>query len=120
MIRSFFTRSAIRRFPLRSLSFTAKESYFPYGVSSWATIKEDEKFYVDKTKAIEELESVGEHLKLFRPRRFGKSLFCDQLALYYDVLESGSKESFHHYINFMVRDFSERYYESGHLKKPID
>ncbi|RYE55395.1 MAG: hypothetical protein EOP48_10325 [Sphingobacteriales bacterium] len=60
--------------------------------SSWASIVGNESFYVDKTKAIEQLESTGKYLKLFRPRRFGKSLFCNQLALYYDVLESGSKE----------------------------
>ncbi|RYH10256.1 hypothetical protein EON65_39530 [archaeon] len=92
MIKTFFTRSAIRRFPLRSLSFTVKENYFPYGDSSWVSILGNKSFYVDKTKAIEQLESTGKYLKLFRPRRFGKSLFCNQLALYYDVLESGSKE----------------------------
>jgi Predicted AAA-ATPase len=60
-------------------------STFPYGASSWASIVEGKKFYIDKTKGIEIMEEHGEFLKVWRPRRSGKSLLCNQLSLYYDV-----------------------------------
>ena len=45
----------------------------------------EEKFlFFDRTQAIEKLENAGSFLKIWRPRRSGKSLFCSQLALYYD------------------------------------
>lgn len=42
-------------------------------------------FYVDKTRYIPELEPVGKAVMLLAPRRFGKTLFLDTLANYYDV-----------------------------------
>jgi len=57
---------------------------FPYGISDWKTIVTQGRFYVDKTKYIEILENSGDYWKIWRPRRFGKSLFCDQLHHYYD------------------------------------
>jgi hypothetical protein len=63
-------------------------AYFPYGDSSWESIVSSKKFYADKTEAISLMEKTGIHLKLWRPRRFGKTLFCNQLAHYYDVLKS--------------------------------
>ena len=57
---------------------------FPYGISSFENIVEDNFLYFDKTKTIERMETLGSYLKIWRPRRSGKSLFCDQLALYYD------------------------------------
>jgi hypothetical protein len=67
-------------------------AYFPYGDSSWESIASSKKFFVDKTEAISHMEKTGIHLKLWRPRRFRKTLFCDQLAHYYDVLISGKEE----------------------------
>ena len=60
-------------------------SYFPYGANSWEQIVSKKKFFVDNTETISNLEKTGEYLKLWRPRRFGKTLLCDQLALYYDI-----------------------------------
>ncbi len=71
------------RYRLSSLA-AASASYFPYGVSDWKKIKSKDSFYVDKTMYIQELERAGDYLKIWRPRRFGKSLFCQQLELYYD------------------------------------
>ena len=62
----------------------AYASYFPYGVSDWKDIKSTNAFYVDKTMYIQELERAGKYLKIWRPPRFGKSLFCQQLQFYYD------------------------------------
>jgi hypothetical protein len=67
-------------------------AYFPYGVSSWESIVSSKKFFVGKTEAISHMEKTGDYLKLWRPRRFGKTLFCNQLAHYYDVLTSGKEE----------------------------
>ena len=58
----------------------------PYGEGNFATLKEDNNYYVDKTKYIEILESLGsKYLFFLRPRRFGKSLFLSMLENYYDI-----------------------------------
>ena len=73
---------------------------FPYGVSNFNQILMDNSFYIDKTIAIQKLEKSGRNLKLWRPRRCGKSLLCDQLKLYYDKLNAGSTVRFcYFYIN---------------------
>lgn len=59
---------------------------FPYGISSFELIVSDNFFYVDKSRAIQDLENFGQYVKLWRPRRSGKSLFCSQLSIYYDIL----------------------------------
>jgi len=58
----------------------------PYGLANFEAIKEEKNYYyVDKTKYIEILESLGgKFLFLLRPRRFGKSLFLSMLEHYYD------------------------------------
>jgi hypothetical protein len=40
---------------------------------------------VDKTAYIRTLEASGKFIKIWRPRRFGKTLFCETLAEYYDA-----------------------------------
>jgi hypothetical protein len=64
----------------------------PYGISDYKTIVEDGYLYVDKTRYIELLESLGEpYIFFLRPRRFGKSLFLSVLDVYYDI---NSKDHF--------------------------
>jgi len=41
--------------------------------------------YVDKTRYIKVLESMGSYNIVLRPKRFGKSLFTSMLMYYYDV-----------------------------------
>ena len=60
----------------------------PYGCSSFVDIRMDNAYYVDKTSFIPMLEKEGRYLTLLRPRRYGKSLLLDMLAVYYDVLFS--------------------------------
>ena len=67
-------------------------SYFPYGICSWSYIVENKNFYIDNTQAIQNMEETGNFLKLWRPRRFGKTFFCSQLEHYYDVLKSGDEK----------------------------
>jgi hypothetical protein len=58
---------------------------FPYGVSSFKQIIQEKQFCADKTKYICKLEKVGNYNKIWRPRRFGKTLICDMLTEYYDA-----------------------------------
>ncbi len=57
----------------------------PYGLASYREVREKNRYYVDKTMYISELEQAGEYLFFIRPRRFGKSLLLSMLANYYDV-----------------------------------
>ena len=59
----------------------------PYGVSDFKRIRNENFYYVDNTHFITKMESIGNFLFFVRPRRFGKSLFVNMLAAYYDVNE---------------------------------
>ena len=56
----------------------------PYGNSDFETIRRGNKYYVDKTMFIPELEKFDYQFFL-RPRRFGKSLMLNMLSAYYDI-----------------------------------
>ena len=57
-----------------------------YGKSNFEALIQDNGYYVDKTRFIEKLESLGaDYLLFLRPRRFGKSLFLSTLEHYYDL-----------------------------------
>ena len=51
----------------------------PIGIQTFREIREDNCYYVDKTRYIRQLVNEGKHYFLSRPRRFGKSLFVDTL-----------------------------------------
>ncbi|MBE2279739.1 MAG: AAA family ATPase, partial [Ignavibacteriaceae bacterium] len=58
----------------------------PYGISNFEAIKDDNCYYVDKTKYLELLEELNEkYLFFLRPRKFGKSLFISLLEYYYGI-----------------------------------
>ena len=59
----------------------------PYGVSDFKQLRREDKYFVDKTRYIHEMEDVSNFLFLIRPRRFGKSVFLSMLRSYYDILE---------------------------------
>jgi len=52
----------------------------PIGIQTFAKIREDNHYYIDKTPMAYQLAMQGNHYFLSRPRRFGKSLFLDTLA----------------------------------------
>ncbi len=52
----------------------------PIGVQTFAKIRGDDYYYVDKTPYALKLIEEGSYYFLSRPRRFGKSLFLDTLA----------------------------------------
>ena len=60
----------------------------PYGVADFATVIEQNLYYVDKTMFIPELEKQPRNLFFIRPRRFGKSIFLSMLYSYYDCTQS--------------------------------
>ena len=65
----------------------------PYGVSDFATVIEQNLYYVDKTMFIPELEKQPRNLFFIRPRRFGKSIFLSMLYSYYDCTQSHKFQS---------------------------
>jgi hypothetical protein len=56
----------------------------PYGLSDWKRIREDQFVYVDRTKVIAQLDKKTVHSCLWSPRRTGKTLLTNQLALWHD------------------------------------
>ena len=62
----------------------------PLGVQSFRKLREDGRYYVDKTPHIERLVDHGSAYFLSRPRRFGKSLLLDTVA----ELFAGGEELF--------------------------
>lgn len=65
----------------------------PYGVADFATVMEQNLYYVDKTMFIPELEKQPRNLFFIRPRRFGKSIFLSMLYSYYDCTQSHKFQS---------------------------
>ncbi len=63
---------------------------FPTGVQDFAVLREDGKYYVDKTDLIYKLVRSDRYYFLSRPRRFGKSLLISTLQYYFE----GRKELF--------------------------
>ncbi|KAJ1402496.1 hypothetical protein B484DRAFT_437600 [Ochromonadaceae sp. CCMP2298] len=77
---------------------------FPYGIVSFKMIIEEKRFLSDKTMYIKKLEAASNHIKIWRPRRFGKTLVCDMLEQYYDKANSKTQ----------------KYYKAGLLDMPIE
>lgn len=57
----------------------------PYGLADYRRMRQDNSYYVDKTRFIPLIEAQPYFLFLIRPRRFGKSLWLSVLQHYYDV-----------------------------------
>ena len=63
----------------------------PYGIANFASVMEQNLYYVDKTMYLPLVEDQPANLFLVRPRRFGKSIFLSMLYSYYDCAQ---KEKF--------------------------
>ncbi|KLO22969.1 9-O-acetyl-N-acetylneuraminate esterase [Marinitoga sp. 1197] len=58
----------------------------PYGEQNFERVIMQNYYYIDRTEYIEKLESLNEkNIVFLRPRKFGKTLFLDTLAKYYDI-----------------------------------
>ena len=64
----------------------------PYGETDYVTIRKENSYYVDKTAFIPYFETAAKYIMFLRPRRFGKTLFMNMLAAYYDVLGKDNYE----------------------------
>ena len=62
----------------------------PIGIQTFATIRESDYLYVDKTEMLHELTAGTGRYFLSRPRRFGKSMLISTLHALYQ----GRKELF--------------------------
>ena len=60
----------------------------PYGVARFESVRNENKYYVDKTMYFPLLEDTGNFLFLIRPRRFGKSVFVSMMQAYYDIAQA--------------------------------
>ena len=59
------------------------------GLSDFKELVEDNYYYFDKTKFIDEVVKDGAKVKLFtRPRRFGKTLNMSMLKYFFDIKEA--------------------------------
>ena len=52
----------------------ASYKLIPYGISDFAQVRREDKYYADKTMCLPKMETAGNFLFFIRPRRFGKSL----------------------------------------------
>jgi hypothetical protein len=68
---------------------------FPYGVNYFPMIIEENRFWSDKTMYIKKMEAASNHIKIWRPRRFGKTLVCDMLEQYYDMANNETQVIVH-------------------------
>ena len=66
---------------------------FPYGLSDFGSLIEENYFYQDRTHHIPLIEDAGKQLVFLRPRRFGKSLLLSMLEHYYDLKRADQFET---------------------------
>lgn len=64
---------------------TVNRKRIPYGMANFASIRERDCYFVDKTHLIPEFEKANAFFFFIRPRRFGKSLTLSMLKHYYDI-----------------------------------
>ena len=82
------------RIPLKSRCISVQSTtkkrpdYFPYGVSNFEVIRREGSFFKDTTRHLEIIEQSGKSLSLFRPARWGKSLFARTMESYYCALNN--------------------------------
>ena len=57
----------------------------PYGSADFGRMRQDNSYYVDKTRFLPLLEAQPYFIFLIRPRRFGKTLWLSLLQHYYDI-----------------------------------
>ena len=102
-----------------------KKKKLPIGISDFKEIIENNYYYFDKTKFIENILEDGSKVKLFtRPRRFGKTLNMSMLKYFFNVknkdenkklfenLEISKSEYFEKQGNFFVISISFKNYDA--------
>ena len=75
---------------------TDQRRKLPIGIQTFADIREQGYYYVDKTPFIEKLVNQNKYYFLSRPRRFGKSLLLDTLHCLFEGHEPLFRELYIH------------------------
>lgn len=66
----------------------------PIGINDFKTLIENNYYYIDKTKYIEDILNDGSEVILFtRPRRFGKTLNMSMLKYFFDIQQKEENRS---------------------------
>ncbi|MCY4050120.1 MAG: AAA family ATPase [Gammaproteobacteria bacterium] len=79
----------------------------PIGYQSFADLRKDGCYYVDKTPLIRQMIEEGRYYFLSRPRRFGKSLLVDPLQELFEGNEA------------LIRGLDIHPYWNGSVKHPV-
>ena len=69
-----------------------KAKRIPYGMMNFVAVREDNCYYVDKTRFIQKVEEANKFFFFIRPRRFGKSLTLSMLHHYYNINDADKFE----------------------------
>ena len=85
------TESIIRIMVMDERTGKEEAKRIPYGMMNFVAVREDNCYFVDKTRFIEKIEKANKYFFFIRPRRFGKSLTLSMLRHYYDI---NQKEKF--------------------------
>ena len=64
---------------MEEMTAKVKAKRIPYGMMNFEAIREEDCYYVDKTRFIEKVEEANKYFFFIRPRRFGKSLTLSML-----------------------------------------
>jgi hypothetical protein len=79
------------RYPIFIMSSGLKRmKKLPIGISTFSEIINENAYYVDKSRYVQQLYDSGKYYFLSRPRRFGKSLFVDTIKCAFE----GQKDLF--------------------------
>lgn len=74
---------------------TTRRKRIPYGMMNFIDVREDNCYYVDKTRFIPLIEDANKYFFYIRPRRFGKSLTVSMLHHYYNILDADNFEKWY-------------------------
>ena len=66
----------------------------PIGIANYKDLRDRNKYYVDKTLLIKDIEENGQVILVPRPRRFGKTLNLSMLYYFYTISESSNTHLF--------------------------
>ena len=88
---------------------TNKKRKLPIGVSDFKKIIQNDYYYFDKTKLIENILNEGSEVKLFtRPRRFGKTLNMSMLKYFFDVKDKEENRKLFEGLNISKSEYFDK------------
>ena len=86
-----------------------KKKKLPIGISDFKEIIENNYYYFDKTKFIENILEDGSKVKLFtRPRRFGKTLNMSMLKYFFDIKNKGENRKLFENLEISKSEYFEK------------